>query len=220
LISARELVSAQPPPLFSSPAAAHLLPPGMAQSAIATLVRFLNLSVFSTTELVRFSCLSLTRGPTLSVSPGSSSELAHFRYLSVFSTSKLVRSGRFARRPPRTRSAQLALSAQSTARRWRPARLPPPIRKSVNFRNRLLLLLPPTIATRPRSLPASRRRARGASFSRCETPSFLHYTAVVIPPSTQALTSFNGLNRHSPPPPLLRPFNHPSPSPEPLSQPL
>jgi hypothetical protein len=53
--------------------------------------------------------------------------------------------------------------------------------KSVNFRNRLLLLLPPTIATCPRSLPASRRRAQGASFSRCETPSFLHYTAVVIP---------------------------------------
>jgi hypothetical protein len=40
------------------------------------------------------------------------------------------------------------------------------------------------------------------------------------PPSTRALTSFNGLNHHSPPPPLLRPFNHPSPSPEPLSRPL
>jgi hypothetical protein len=35
------LVSARPPPLFSSPAAAHLLPPSLAQSAIATLVRFL-----------------------------------------------------------------------------------------------------------------------------------------------------------------------------------
>jgi hypothetical protein len=155
------------------------------------------------------------------VSPGSSSELVHFRYLSIFSTSRLVRSGRFARRPSRTRSAQLALSAQPTARQWCPARLPPPIRKSVNFRNRLLLLLPPTIATRPRSLLASRRRAQGASFSRCETPSFLpslHRSS--YPPSTRALTSFNGLNRHSPPLPLLRPFNHPSPSLEPLSQPL
>jgi hypothetical protein len=32
LISAREMVSARPPPLFSSPAAAHLLPPCLAQS--------------------------------------------------------------------------------------------------------------------------------------------------------------------------------------------
>jgi hypothetical protein len=35
------MVSARPPPLFSSPAATHLLPPGPAQSAIATLVCFL-----------------------------------------------------------------------------------------------------------------------------------------------------------------------------------
>jgi hypothetical protein len=41
LISARELVSALPPPLFSSPAVAHHLPPSPAQLAIATLVRFL-----------------------------------------------------------------------------------------------------------------------------------------------------------------------------------
>jgi hypothetical protein len=172
-----------PPPLFSSPAVAHLLPPGPAQSAHRYL------SIFATCPFLL---------------------LVHFRFLSVFSTSKLVRSGRFARSPPCTSSAQ------PTARRWRLARLPPPIRKSVNFRNRLLLLLPPTIATRPRLLPASCRRARGASFSRCETPSFLHYTAVVIPFNP----SFNGLNRHSPLPPLLRPFNHPSPSLEPLSQPL
>jgi hypothetical protein len=41
------------------------------------------MSVFSTTELLRFGWLSLTGGPTLSVSPGSSSELVHFLYLSV-----------------------------------------------------------------------------------------------------------------------------------------
>jgi hypothetical protein len=41
LISAQEIVSARPPLSFSSPAAAHLLPPSPAQSAIATLVRFL-----------------------------------------------------------------------------------------------------------------------------------------------------------------------------------
>jgi hypothetical protein len=41
LISAREMVSARPPPLFSSPAAAHLLPPCPAQSAR----RLLRLSV-------------------------------------------------------------------------------------------------------------------------------------------------------------------------------
>jgi hypothetical protein len=41
LISAREMVSARPPPLFSSPAAAHLLPPCPTQSAR----RLLRLSV-------------------------------------------------------------------------------------------------------------------------------------------------------------------------------
>jgi hypothetical protein len=41
------------------------------------------------------------------------SELVRFRYLSVFSTSKLVRSGRFAHRLPRARSAHLAHSAQA-----------------------------------------------------------------------------------------------------------
>jgi hypothetical protein len=62
LISAREMVSARPPLLFSSPAAGHLLPPGLAQS----VHRYL--SVLSTTELVRFGRLSLTGGPTMSVS--------------------------------------------------------------------------------------------------------------------------------------------------------
>jgi hypothetical protein len=92
--------------------------------------------------------------------------------------------------------------------------LPPPIRKSVHFRNRLLLLLPPTIATRPRQLPTSRHRAGGASSSQLEDPipPPLHHSS--YPPSTQALTSFNGLNHHSPSPPLLWPFNHPSPPPE------
>jgi hypothetical protein len=36
-----------------------------------------------------------------------------------------------------SRPAQLAVSAQLTARRWRPARLPPPIRQSVFLENRL-----------------------------------------------------------------------------------
>jgi hypothetical protein len=40
----------------------------------------LPLSVFSTTELVRFGRLSLTGGPSLLVSPGSSSELVRFLY--------------------------------------------------------------------------------------------------------------------------------------------
>jgi hypothetical protein len=119
-----------------------------------------------------------------------------------------------------SRPAQLAVSAQPTMRRWRPASLPPPIRKSVNFRNRLLLLLPRTIAIQPRPLPASRHRARGASSSQLEDPFLPPLHRSSYPPSTRALTSFNGHNRHSTSPPLLRPFNRPSPPPEPLSQPL
>jgi hypothetical protein len=51
-------------------------------------------------ELGRFGRLSLTGGPTLSVSPGSSSELVRF--------AKLVRSGHFARRPSHAHSAHSA----------------------------------------------------------------------------------------------------------------
>jgi hypothetical protein len=102
----------------------HLLPPGLAQS----VHRYL--SVFSTTELVRFGRLSLTGGPTLSMSPGSSSELVRFRYLSIFSTSKLVRSGRFTRRPPRALDPAHPLGPADRTPVV-PCRLPPPIRKSV-----------------------------------------------------------------------------------------
>jgi hypothetical protein len=66
------LFLARPPPLFfSSPAAAHLLPPCLAQSA-HRLLRLSDSAIAS---------LSLTGGPTLSVSSGSSpsSDLARAR---------------------------------------------------------------------------------------------------------------------------------------------
>jgi hypothetical protein len=81
LISAGEMVSARPPPLFSSPAATHLLPPCLAQSAHrcsacpfrpspAPLVHFgRHLLCLSDSAVAS---LSLTGGPTLSVSPASS----------------------------------------------------------------------------------------------------------------------------------------------------
>jgi hypothetical protein len=97
--------------------------------------------------------------------------------------------------------------AASHSKKRKPQKLPSPSSSS-------------TIATWPRPLPASCRHARGASSSRLEDPipPPLHRSSYT--PSTRALTSFNGLNRHSPSPPLLRPFNRPSPPPEPLSQPL
>jgi hypothetical protein len=116
-----------------------------------------------------------------------------------------------------SRPAQLALSAQPTARLWRPARLLPPIRKSVNFRNCLLHLLPPTIATHPRSLPTSCRRARGASFSRDPFVPPLHRSS--YPPSTRALMALIIIHRrrhysgHSTAPP-----HSPSPSPSPYKR--
>jgi hypothetical protein len=78
------------------------------------------------------------------------------------------------------------------------------------------LSLPPPIFP----MPPPRSSARAASSSRLEDlipPSLIRS---YYPPSTRALTSFNGLNLHSPLPPLLWPFNHPSPPPEPLSHPL
>jgi hypothetical protein len=80
LISAREMVSARPPPLFSSPAAAHLLPPCPAQSAR----RLLHLSDSAVASL------SLTGGPTLSVSPGSSPSSDNARATTVAHSSAVA----------------------------------------------------------------------------------------------------------------------------------
>jgi hypothetical protein len=77
-----------------------------------------------------------------------------------------------------------------------PARLPPPIRKSVNFKNLLLLLLPPTIATRLRPLSASRCLARGALSSQLEDPFLPPLHRSSYPPSTQALMALIAIHCH------------------------
>jgi hypothetical protein len=113
LILAREMVSARPPPLFSSPATAHHLPPCPAQSARhcsacpfrpspAPLVRF-------DRRLLRLSdsavaSLSLTGGPTLSVSSGSSPSSDNTRAataLRPLSAAQLNASGATGPLPPR-----------------------------------------------------------------------------------------------------------------------
>jgi hypothetical protein len=161
------MVLAQPPPLFSSPAVAHLLPPGPAQSSHR------HLSVFSTCPF----------SPLQDLSDPAASPVGH-----------------------RASVAPCPIAASHLKKRK--LQKPPSPSSSSHHRNTS------TVAAGLASLCPGRLVLP----MRDPFPPPLHCSS--YPPSTRALTSFNGLNHHSPPPPLLRPFNHPSPAPESLSHPL